>query len=106
MKNIPEKIYLQIDTGGDTVDDFKTLKEVTWCYHRINDEDIEYTLSPSDDKAGELVEALEELMEEYKRTADDYAQSQGTSWEEIFKNEELPPVYIKAQTALNNYKNK
>jgi len=42
MKNIPDKIYLQI--GDETPDDvdFKNLDEVTWCSDRINEKDIEY----------------------------------------------------------------
>ena len=42
MKNIPDKIYLQI--GADTPKDvdFKDLDEVTWCSERISERDIEY----------------------------------------------------------------
>src|SRR6185312_7779555 len=41
MKNIPEKIYLQI---GDECDgeDFNELSEVSWCKDKIYDNDIEF----------------------------------------------------------------
>lgn len=44
MKNLPEKIYLQIDADGETPEDFNELEGVTWCSERINDNDIEYVL--------------------------------------------------------------
>ena len=42
MKNIPERIYLQI--GAETPKDcnFEELDEVTWCQDRISEDDIEY----------------------------------------------------------------
>ena len=42
MKNIPERIYLQI--GEDTPKDcnFEELDEVTWCQDHVSDNDIEY----------------------------------------------------------------
>ncbi len=47
MKNIPEKIYLNIGcadiTTDNTVDDFNELTEITWCADKINDDDIEYS---------------------------------------------------------------
>jgi len=42
MKNIPDKIYLVIDTGGNKVKDFKELHDVSWCSDRINKEDIPF----------------------------------------------------------------
>lgn len=42
MKNIPKKIYLQVDSENEKPEDFKELREVTWCEDRINDSDIEY----------------------------------------------------------------
>ena len=44
MKNVPEKIYLQI--GEDCPDDvdFYELSEITWCADKIHDNDIEYQL--------------------------------------------------------------
>jgi len=41
MKNIPSKIYLQVDADGETPEDFKEL-EVTWATDRIFKTDIEY----------------------------------------------------------------
>ena len=45
MKNLPTKIYLQIDADGETPEDFKDLHGISWCEDKINDNDIEYTLS-------------------------------------------------------------
>lgn len=42
MKNIPEKIYLQVDADGELPEDFKTLCEVTWCEDNIFDTDLVY----------------------------------------------------------------
>ncbi len=41
MKNIPNKIYLQIGEDCRKDDDFNEL-EVTWCKERINKNDIVY----------------------------------------------------------------
>jgi len=51
MKNLPKKIYLQISDADFTIDtsidDFNELVEgsITWNTHKINDNDIEYTLN-------------------------------------------------------------
>lgn len=42
MKNIPDKIYLQIGEETPKDADFEELDEVTWCQDRINDNDVEY----------------------------------------------------------------
>lgn len=42
MKNIPEKIYLQIGFEPDENDDYKQLHGVTWSDRRVNDSDLEY----------------------------------------------------------------
>ncbi len=44
MKNLPEKIYLQVDPEKEYPEDFNELSEVTWCIDRICDTDIEYAL--------------------------------------------------------------
>jgi hypothetical protein len=41
MKNIPDKIYLQIGENADDVD-FNDLYEITWADEPIFDNDIEY----------------------------------------------------------------
>ena len=43
MKNIPKRIYLQVDGYNEKPEDFKDLREVTWCENKINKTDIEYT---------------------------------------------------------------
>jgi len=45
MKNIPKKIYLQIDEDGDTPENFNELHEVTWCKERINHSDLVFILN-------------------------------------------------------------
>ena len=47
MKNIPNKIYLQVGDDIDLPDDFKSLepKFVTWCEDKINKNDLEFSLS-------------------------------------------------------------
>lgn len=46
MKNIPERIYLQVsDDESIPVNDFNELQGVTWSTDRINENDIEYHLS-------------------------------------------------------------
>jgi len=42
VKNIPKRIYLQVDPENEKPEDFKELIEVTWCEDRINTTDIEY----------------------------------------------------------------
>jgi len=42
MKNIPEKIYLQIGSKCPPDVDFKELNNVTWSVKRYNDNDIVY----------------------------------------------------------------
>lgn len=44
MKNIPIKIYLQVDPDNKNPEDFNDLTEVTWCVNKINDNDLEYIL--------------------------------------------------------------
>lgn len=41
MKNIPNKIYLQVDPEKENPEFFEEL-ETTWCSDRINDNDIPY----------------------------------------------------------------
>ena len=44
MKNVPEKIYLQVDADGETPDEFNELA-VSWCSNKVHDNDIEYLLT-------------------------------------------------------------
>jgi hypothetical protein len=48
MKNIPPKIYLQVDADGETPEDFKHL-EVTWADERIYKTDLCYGFLEQDD---------------------------------------------------------
>ncbi len=44
MKNIPDKIYLQVgaDCDADDFNDVYPGEDITWCADQINDNDIEY----------------------------------------------------------------
>jgi len=46
MKNIPEKIYLQVNPENEDLQDvdFNNLVDVTYCTERINKTDLEYVL--------------------------------------------------------------
>ena len=50
MKNIPQKIYLQIGEGAELAEDFSELSEedIAWSTDRIFDNDIEYSLTPKE----------------------------------------------------------
>ncbi len=52
MKNIPEKIYLQIGFEPDEHDNFNDIEdeEVTWSIGKVFDSDIEYVLNPQNPK--------------------------------------------------------
>lgn len=63
MKNVPEKIYLQVDCDGETPEDFKEL-EVSWCSDKIHDTDIEYIRK-------DIYDALEIRFIELGDTIDD-----------------------------------
>lgn len=52
MNNIPKKIYLQIGDDVETSDNFKNLEGVTWANERVNNSDIEYTLTPAKEDKG------------------------------------------------------
>ena len=45
MKNIPQKIYLQIGEDAEDVESFDDLSDVTWCADNINQNDIEYVVA-------------------------------------------------------------
>jgi hypothetical protein len=42
IRDVPDKIYLQIGDEIPNSVNFKDLDEVTWCEDRINENDIEY----------------------------------------------------------------
>jgi hypothetical protein len=46
MKNLPQKIFLQVDADGELPEDFSELEVVTWCEERIHETDVEYVLKP------------------------------------------------------------
>lgn len=47
MKNVPQKIYLQLgDQEIEPNDNFNDLTQVSWCKDKINESDIEYFIRP------------------------------------------------------------
>lgn len=68
MKNLPKKIYLQIDADGETPEDFKELHGVSWCEDKINDNDCEYLLQT-------LTEAQINLIDEITKYHFDLSKS-------------------------------
>lgn len=67
MKNIPEKIYLVIDTDGEKVDDFKELTGVSWCIDRITPQDVPYFRKGTGKYTAKDLESFSEwLIKRYK----------------------------------------
>lgn len=64
MRNIPQKIYLQIDADGDTPEDFNTLVGVSWCPDKINPNDIEYVLS--NDTYKKAIAQIKDICTDYE----------------------------------------
>lgn len=50
MKNIPEKIYLQVGADDYDIEDFNDLREVTWCQDQIHSDDLVYKLVKSENR--------------------------------------------------------
>lgn len=50
MKNIPERIFLQLGEDADYVNDYNELRTVSFSTDKINDNDIEYKLVGKEDK--------------------------------------------------------
>lgn len=85
IKNAPRKIYLSVGLEGVNLEDvdFKDLKDVTWCEHRIFDGDIEYI------QAG--------IMED-----------KPVDWEQVRINAAISiasRANLKLEGLINNYKN-
>ena len=74
MKNIPKKIYLQIDADGETPEDFNGLNGISWCVDKINDNDIEYRLVESPSEEGKEKQDTFNVMFE-----------RGLEWERKYK---------------------
>jgi len=53
MKNIPERIYLQISSEDDIPSDFNEVGGILWCKDKIYDSDLEYKLIKRKDNAKE-----------------------------------------------------
>jgi len=42
MKNMPKRIYLQVEITEDKYGEVERPEDVTWCEDKINDTDVEY----------------------------------------------------------------
>jgi hypothetical protein len=73
MKNKPNKIYLQIDED-DFDDDFNEIS-TTWCSDKINENDLEYTLSSATTAQIEARDAYIKILEEYSDADPKYIQA-------------------------------
>jgi hypothetical protein len=69
MKNIPERIYLQIGEDCEA-DDFSDLSEVTWAEDWINENDILYVKPLSSDAVLAEVRAIEIAFDELSKYID------------------------------------
>ncbi len=63
IKNIPEKIYLQV--GDEPADDFCEM-EITWCTDKIYESDIDYVLKNDN---SDLIKDIEERIKSNGRDA-------------------------------------
>jgi hypothetical protein len=60
MKNIPQKIYLQIGQGNEDEPDFSAFSEVTWSADKVFSNDIEFVLQQT--PCSTLRELLEQKL--------------------------------------------
>lgn len=60
MKNLPDKIYLNLGDECPYNADFRNLSEVTWSENKVNDNDVEYV------RKSEWISVNERLPEERK----------------------------------------
>jgi Leucine-rich repeat (LRR) protein len=73
MKNIPNKIYLQVNDEDERPEDFDGCTGITWFVDKLNDNDIEYRLvePPSEEEKETLERKLSKAMIEYLRSHPD-----------------------------------
>ncbi len=62
MKNIPQKIYLQVDDEAIDCEDFKELSETSWCTDKINNSDIKYVSQSVFKKSQDKIKMLEDVL--------------------------------------------
>ena len=58
MKNIPNRIYLQVDSENEKPEDFNKLGEVSWCADKIYDTDIPYYRHKNSNQVDLLVSVI------------------------------------------------
>ena len=73
IKNIPKKIYLQVE---DKVGNFDDIAEVTWCTDKINKTDIEYSLLGTDFNIPKMMAKKKQLAKEVDMIFNKYRISQ------------------------------
>ena len=102
MKNIPEKIYLQLNDGEDLPGDYNDLPpgSVTWCQDKIHDTDIEYILGSEGVKPGVVRGENVEWIELY-----------GEQWPSFFFEHFEPAFYyiykdIDGKIGVRSYKSR
>lgn len=82
MKNIPQKIYLQL--GDDYLDessDFNKCSEVTWCEDRQYESDIEYVLVKDIESASESPELINEILTKFMEWVINTPSKTAKKWE-------------------------
>lgn len=66
MKNIPDKVYMQIGEGNEDENDFNEISGVTWSFDKIFDSDIEYCLKLTTEQVDKrLIESFDQLTKLY-----------------------------------------
>lgn len=81
MKNIPQKIYLQL--GDDYLDessDFNKCSEVTWCEDRQDESDTEYVLAEYTKRASQSPELINEILTKYMEWAENLPAKNFDKW--------------------------
>ena len=100
MKNIPQKIYLQL--GDDDLDewpssDFNSFSEVTWCEDRQHESDLEYVLVKDIESASEIPELLNEILTKYHEWAYNLPPSQFANWDDEEGDKEKTKARIRKE---------
>lgn len=74
MKNIPNRIYLQVDPENEKPESFNELSEITWCKDKINNNDIPYYRHNNSNSgrvepqvSGKFAELADKLFKQYSR---------------------------------------
>jgi len=69
-KNMPKKIYLQVDADGETPEEFSELQGISWCSDRIHANDVEYVLSSPPSLVESQLSEIEKQINSYPLAED------------------------------------